>query len=511
MIILLLTLLVSLFAGSIYAQSDPRVNLTYGVFQGKYDSNYNISYFRKIPFAAPPTGVNRFRGPQPVLPVNGVYDSSQTFDMCPQRTVNGSEDCLYLGLYSRPWSAGKPLRPVVVVFYGGAFIQGGGSFSIPPSGYPILNESRSNDFIFVYPNYRVNAFGFLPGKALMEDPQSDLNVGLLDQHAVLKWVHQNIRAFRGDPTEVTIWGQSAGGGSVVGQAIANTTLQAGLFKRALASSPFWPKAYRYDSPESEAVYRNFANLAGCGSTNNSLTCLKNADLQKLRDASLVIAGSHTYNTSSYTWAPVIGDSFLPLSLTDATVSGHVNMESAWGMYNTHEGENFIPSVTSTFDTWVRGFLPTLSSANISTLLSLYPASGSTETESYNDTTTRAGLIYRDIILACPTYWLAASSPQKAYVGEYNIAPAKHASDTIYWNQVNAAQTQYPERYRGFAGSFAGFFQKGDPNAVTDGIVPELKTTDSEWTIKESGFGTVKLKQLKDRCGFWRSVAASVPV
>ena len=424
---------------------NPIANLTYGTFQGQYDGRYNISYFRKIPFAAPPVGINRFRGPQPVIPItNGTYNSNQAFDMCPQRTVNGSEDCLYLGLYSRPWSSGGRLRPVVVVFYGGGFIQGSASFSIPPSGYPVLNVSASNDFIMVYPNYRVNAFGFLPGKAIKEDPHSDLNVAHLDQQAVLKWVQKHIRAFGGNPGEVTIWGQSAGGGSVVAQSIANVTQQAGLFKRALASSPYWPKTYRYDSLEAEAIYSRFAELAGCGNRNDSLACLKQADVQTLRDASLVISGSHTYNTSSYTWAPVIGDDLLPLSLTDATTSGHINYEKGFAMYNTHEGETFVPSslsdissgnATSSFRTWLTGFLPTLSSRHISELLSLYPSTGVTETISYNTTTVRAGLIYRDIILACPAYWLASASKQVGHLGEYTISPAKHASDVQYWNQV----------------------------------------------------------------------------
>jgi carboxylesterase type B len=113
--------------------------LDYGTFGGSYSARYNLSYWQKIPFAAPPVGQNRFRGPQPPLPiVHGTFNSTQPFDMCPQRTVNGSEDCLYLGLYSRPWSKGQTLRPVVVVFYGGGFIQGSAYFSIPPSGEYII-------------------------------------------------------------------------------------------------------------------------------------------------------------------------------------------------------------------------------------------------------------------------------------------------------------------------------------------------------------------------------------
>jgi hypothetical protein len=94
-------------------------------------------------------------------------------------------------------------------------------FAIPPAGYPVLNVSDENNFIFVYPNYRVNAFGFLPGKEIASSPTSDLNPGLLDQQASLIWTNKYIEAFGGDPKNVSIWGQSAGAGSVVAQVIAN--------------------------------------------------------------------------------------------------------------------------------------------------------------------------------------------------------------------------------------------------------------------------------------------------
>lgn len=193
-------------AGLAYSQPTLTAALDYGTFAGAYSSKYNISYWQRVPFAAPPVGQNRFRAPQPPTPLtNGTYNSTQPFDFCPQRTVNGTEDCLYLGLYGRPWTQGQPLRPVVVVFFGGGFIEGGGSFDLPPAGYPVLNVSTQNDFIFVYPNYRVNAFGFLPGKEIGQDPHSDLNPGLLDQQASLQWTHKYIEAFGGDPKNVSIW------------------------------------------------------------------------------------------------------------------------------------------------------------------------------------------------------------------------------------------------------------------------------------------------------------------
>jgi carboxylesterase type B len=261
--------------------------------------------------------------------------------------VNGSEDCLYLALYSRPWEQTQPLRPVVVVFYGGAFIEGTASISLPPTAYPILNVSSSTNILFIYPNYRLNAFGFLPGSQIAADATSDLNPGLLDQQAALRWTRKYVEKFGGDPGNVTIWGQSAGAGSVVAQVIANGgKTDPPLFTRALASSPFWPKTYRYDAPEAQAIYDSLVNLTGCAGT-ESLKCLKSVDVQLVREASLQISDSQTYGRSSYTWAPAIDERFLTQSLSEATSKGEVNIEVGWGMYNTHEGALEILSLVFT--------------------------------------------------------------------------------------------------------------------------------------------------------------------
>ncbi|KAL4917226.1 Alpha/Beta hydrolase protein [Aspergillus aurantiobrunneus] len=520
------------------AYNGPLINLDYGSFQGEYDETYNLSYFRKIPYAAPPVGENRFRAPQPPLKIyNGTYDTDQGFDICPQRTVNGSEDCLYLGLFSRPWSTTPlPRRPVLIVFHGGAFIQGEASFELPPSSFPVLNVSSLNDYIVIYPSYRLNAFGFLPGKAIKDSPTSDLNPGLLDQEFVLKWVRAHIANFGGDPHNVTIWGQSAGGGSVVAQVLANGRRgKQRLFSKALASSPFWPKTYRYDDREAEEIYDQLVNLTGCANAKDSLACLKTVDVQTIRDASLVISASHTYSTTSYTWAPVIDDEFLLSTLTDATTTNHdIRTEHIFTTYNTHEGENFIPpgfnykdtnattdafnSSTESFHTWLSGFLPGLSPRQIRVLETrYYPVIGDTETlDFYNSTFVRAGLVYRDVVLACPAYWLAGSARRNGYLTEYTIEPARHASDTVYWNTVNAIQQTDPLIYAGFAGAFASFFQTGDPNAhkVTGADVvgvPELKGTGEQFVIGKMGFGNVRLEGLGERCEFLRAVGGRIPV
>jgi carboxylesterase type B len=427
----------------------PVASLDYGTFVGSYSETYNISYFQRIPFAAPPVGPLRFRGPQPPapLPSDSFYNSTRPFDMCPQRTVNGSEDCLYLGLYSRPWSPGQPLRPVVVVFYGGGFIQGSASFTLPPSAYPVLNVTEGDGMVFIYSNYRTNAFGFLAGREVVADEGSDANVGLLDQRAAIRWANMYAKEFGGDPQRVSIWGQSAGGGSVVAQVIADQDFDGevgGRFQRALASSPYWAKTYDADGPEAQWNYDTFVERAGCSGVTDTLACLKIADVQVLRNASLGITTSHQYTTSSYTWGPVIDGRFLKRRLTELK-KGEVNAEVGFGMYNTHEGETFIPGGLNSeagsggfngtdagFDAWLAGFLPGLRKCERDAVRRYYPKTGGSENiEAYSGWYTAAGLIYRDTVLACPAYWMAGDAPDGSWLGEYAISPAKHASDT-YW-------------------------------------------------------------------------------
>ncbi|XPS71369.1 hypothetical protein M3J09_003555 [Ascochyta lentis] len=507
----------------------PVVALDYVTLQGATSSAYNLTYYRRIPFGASTAGPNRFRAPQPPAPVtNGTYDTDRGFDMCPQRTVNGSEDCLYLGVYSRPWQPAQKLRPVLLTFYGGGFIRGSAEFSIPPSGYPVLNVSESNDYVVVYSNYRTNVFGFLPGKKVAQSKEVDLNTGLLDQQAALKWIQKYIHHFGGSKDDVTIWGQSAGGGSVVAQTIATGNKGKKLFKRAMSSSPFWPKTYRYDSPENEALYQQVITDVGCTNSTDEIACLKTADLQALRSSALRLSTSQQYTTSSFTFGPIIDDSFLTSPLTEVIKSGTLNAPTIMTSYNLHEGENFIPpgfqnaktasdgfnASTSSFDTWLSGFLPSLSPHDIARVKQLYPVPGSAEEITWNTTYLRAGVLYRDLVLACPAYWLS-SKAKNGWMVEYTISPAKHASDTIYWNQLNPIQTTDPLTYQAYTGAMASFIQTGDPNThkVTNASVAGVPPVRAglQFVVAKEGVRQRGIEALEGRCGFWVGVGGRVPV
>jgi len=209
----------------------------------------------------------------------------------------------------------------------------------------------------------------------------------------------------------------------------------------------------------------------------------------------------------------------------------VNIDFGWGMYNEYEGENFIPpglkvsngtggfdSSLGSFEDWVGGFLPSFKPSDLDKVNQIYPATGMTYNSTYNTTYIRAELIYRDLILACPGYWIAKAAKSKGFVGEYTISPATHGSDTEWWDQVNAIQETQPLIYKGYAGAFASFFQTGDPNAhklsnSTEPGVPSLGpgTANEKFVIESNGFQNVGMGVLEERCDFWRSMGSAVPV
>ena len=195
--------------------------------------------YKGIPFALPPVGDLRWRAPQPVPHWKGTKLADQYGPDCMQIPfkadaaplgVKPSEDCLYANVWV-PAETTKKKRPVMVWIYGGGFVNGGSS---PPvyAGTKFAEDG----VVFVSFNYRLGRFGFFGHPGLTREaagaPQG--NYGVLDQIAALKWVQANIAAFGGDPDNVTIFGESAGGMSV--HALTTTPLAKGLFAKAMVMS-----------------------------------------------------------------------------------------------------------------------------------------------------------------------------------------------------------------------------------------------------------------------------------
>ena len=224
--------------GAARVAAPPRVTIDTGTLEG-FDSA-RVKVFRGIPYAAPPVGALRWRPPQPTKPWRGVRAAKQLGHNCIQHqpysdidpfAAGVSEDCLYLNVWTNSLDTRAPRRPVMVWIHGGGFFAGFG-------GEERHNGARlaQKGVVVVTLNYRLGAFGFLAHPALAaESPHHAAgNYGLLDQIAALQWVQRNIARFGGDPSRVTIFGESAGGMSV-GSLIASP-LAKGLFQRAILES-----------------------------------------------------------------------------------------------------------------------------------------------------------------------------------------------------------------------------------------------------------------------------------
>ena len=217
-----------------------------GQVRGLPGNNTRISVFKGIPFAEPPVGENRWRAPQPKKDWDGIYDAYKfapisvqdqpgvgTDIYCREWHVDPdieiSEDCLYLNVWTPAKSTDEKL-PVLVWFFGGGF-QWGYTAEMEFNGENLAKKG----IIVVTVNYRLGAIGFLSHPDLFkESPEAPANFGLLDQQAGLKWVKRNITAFGGDPENITIAGQSAGGGSVLNHLTAKSSI--GLYQRAVILS-----------------------------------------------------------------------------------------------------------------------------------------------------------------------------------------------------------------------------------------------------------------------------------
>jgi para-nitrobenzyl esterase len=243
-------------AAPVVDEIGPTATVAGGQIRGRLLSDGAGAVFKGIPFAQPPVGELRWREPQPVLPWPGIRDAGESGPPCAQNSsgwnekesIASREDCLYLDVWAPEWPV-KASRPVMVWIHGGANTGGAGGSDPLYEGTHLI----AHGVVLVIVEYRLGVFGFLAHPELTaESPHhSSGNYGILDQVASLKWVRDNIATFGGDPGNVTVFGQSAGGADTT--VLMSSPLTTGLFHRAIIESGPTPGALPLSKAEAQGL------------------------------------------------------------------------------------------------------------------------------------------------------------------------------------------------------------------------------------------------------------------
>lgn len=287
----------------------PLVPTAQGTVRGKVDEGAQV--FLGIPYAAPPTGTNRFAAPKPAAPFSGIYAAGEIGPACPQlssgKVEEGtSEDCLTLNIW-KPTQVSTP-RPVLVFLHGGGFVSGSGGLPL----YDGKHLSVTQDVVVVTLNYRLGPLGFFAHAALSQQDRSGAgasNFGLLDQQAALAWVRDNIAGFGGDANNVTLFGESAGGMSVCAQLASPRA--AGLFHRAIVQSGPCSAIVPPTQAAAEAQGAVLAQKLGCPGADPAalVACLQKAPLSAVMTA--LPQKAEVVFGEGYAWNPTVDPVVLP--------------------------------------------------------------------------------------------------------------------------------------------------------------------------------------------------------
>jgi para-nitrobenzyl esterase len=292
----------------------------------------DIASFLGIPYAAPPTGDLRFRAPQPHAAWGVPLAATAYGSPCPQSARLGSpslnEDCLFLNVWA-PLLPGAR-KPVMVFIHGGSFNAGNGGQVPGGPDYSGADIARQADVVVVTINYRLSILGYLTAPALdAENPQHvSGNYGLQDQQAALAWVKRNIARFGGDPGDVTLFGESAGGISVLYQLVSPGA--AGLFQRAIIESS--DDGASLPLAVAEGLEAPVIAALGCGGAADVAACLRALPVSAIINSGLAVG-------------PPIDGATVPQEPTAALAAGQFNHVPAIIGTNANEGTYFLAVAT----------------------------------------------------------------------------------------------------------------------------------------------------------------------
>ncbi|XP_050400106.2 neuroligin-4, Y-linked-like [Patella vulgata] len=267
----------------------------------------DITTFLGIPYAEPPVGNLRFRKPAKKAKFDNMFAASEFGASCPQFHVmytpeKMDEDCLFLNIYTPDITGSDTKYPVMIFIHGGGFILGDGK------AMNVEKLAAYGQLVTVSINYRLGPLGFLD----TGDDAVDTNNGLRDQHLAIKWVKDNIEIFGGDPTSITIFGESAGSASVIYQTIYPEN--EGLFQRAIAESgsanSFWSV-----TPDPRKIAKLLAEKLDCPETSSSKAIVQ--CLRDFKNTTHIAVASNVTEGGLLCWSPSVDGDFVIKNRIDA--------------------------------------------------------------------------------------------------------------------------------------------------------------------------------------------------
>ncbi|KAK4981106.1 hypothetical protein LTR66_010207 [Elasticomyces elasticus] len=533
----------------------PVVDLGYELHRATlYNSTGGFYNFSNIRYAAPPTGANRFAAPKPPAVNRTTIQTGSPDRICPQAgpawlaiaaqyiplylqgqtqfnassfssaASNGSsalpeqdprttEDCLFLDVVVPEQifnSADKGYgAPVLVWIYGGGYTLGGKSSSGNPAGLLERGKtSNGGNVIYVSMNYRLGAFGWLSGPTFQANGTA--NAGLYDQRMALEWVQQYIHLFGGDPRRVTVFGESAGGGSIMHQITAYGGNKGPVpFAQALTQSPgFAPIA----SPnQEEMIFNNYLSLLNVSTIEQARALPYSA----LQTANILQVGASIYG--GFTYGPTVDGNFVPALPSLSLLHGHYDKSLRIMVgHNAQEGLLFTsPFVqnNSAFAASIVASFPTVAAypkilAYITDVL-YPPIFDGSQAMNYTDQIGRAAALTSEVIFTCNTYYLDRAYANKTHSYLFAVPPALHGNDIpyTYFNGANATAASTaviaPQIAVALQEYIVDFAETGMPNGPG---VPFFNIFGANATVQTLGISGIT--QMMDpaanaRCAWWQ--------
>ena len=519
----LLCAALAMISGALQARQAPTpgrlgiVRTASGQLSGEAIAGENVTAFKGVPFAAPPVGDLRWRAPQPVHAWDGVRKADAFSPNCMQNIVDVrkpwtfefmahgdiSEDCLYLNVWTAAKSPSEK-RPVLIFIHGGANTEGSGSVPVYDG-----EALAGRGLVVVTVNYRLGVLGFFAHPELSKEApyHASGNYGLLDQIAAVRWVHDNIGGFGGDPSRITVAGQSAGASAVRNLLIS--PLAKGTFQRAIAESgasigsgPGGPRTL--EEGEQDGV--RFAEAKGA----HSLPDLRAMSWQQL--AAAVPAAGGRGNAAPFRFGPLVDRYALPGPEAEVIASGRFNdVPVLTGSNKDESGASPSPTVTAeAFRKQAQRY-----GDRVERFLALYPASTDEEAKRAQNDSSRDQARTGTYLWAAQraktartktfTYFWdhVLPGPDAGQYGAFHTSEVPYVLDTL--SKSDRPFTPADRRIADtLAAYWVNFASTGDPNGK--GLPHWPSVGESPETTMEVGdrFEPIPLAGTPEKLEFWKA-------